>query len=170
MPWVRISKLFLFFVSFVVQKLVLTMKGLKEILTLLWTRRIEPSHFFMPFVVTKLVRLFTMKNTMSMKAAPIYPWARKQGSPSISSCASWLVGLYRSSPCPSWLIRLYGGYPCPSWLGASNHTALSVGCLKCQPLAKPGTLDLASNRGVRLAEVGQPSPGQVNDSIAPNRV
>jgi len=84
-----------------------SMKGLKETLTVPRTRRIEASHFFyelahgiahafMLFMVTGLVRLFTMKNTMSMKAAPIYPWAWKQGSPSISSCASWLIGLYRS--------------------------------------------------------------------------
>ena len=36
---------------FVVQKLVLTMKGLKETLTLPWTRRIEAFCFFMPFVL-----------------------------------------------------------------------------------------------------------------------
>jgi len=32
----------------------------------------------MPFVVTKLVRLFTIKDTKLMKAPPTYPLARKQ--------------------------------------------------------------------------------------------
>ena len=43
------SKLILFFVSSVIQKLVSTvksMKGLRETLTLPWTRRIEISYFF----------------------------------------------------------------------------------------------------------------------------
>ena len=46
LPWVRSSKLFLLFVSFVVRKLALTMKRLKEIATLPWTQRITTSHFF----------------------------------------------------------------------------------------------------------------------------
>jgi len=36
---------------FVVQKLVLTMKGLKETLKLPWRQQIETLHFFMPFMV-----------------------------------------------------------------------------------------------------------------------
>ena len=87
-----------------------------------------------------------MKNTMSMKAAPVYPWAWKQGSPSISSCASWLAGLYRSSPCSSRSIRLYGGYSNSSWLAVFNPTARISESLKCQPIAKLDTLYQSSNR------------------------
>ena len=45
---------------FVVQELVLTMKRLKKTVTAPWTRTIEASHFFMLFMVTKLVRLFSV--------------------------------------------------------------------------------------------------------------
>ena len=65
---------------FVVQELVLTMKGLKEALTLPWRRKIEASHFFMPFAVS-LVQLFTMKDTKRLKEKLILPWVQTQNSP-----------------------------------------------------------------------------------------
>ena len=45
---------------------------------------------FMCFVVSRLVQLFTMKNTKFMKTPLTCTWVRKQDFPSISSCASWL--------------------------------------------------------------------------------
>jgi len=56
LPWVRGSKLFLFFVNFVVQELstMKSTKSLKEIMTLLWTREIEALLFFMSFMVDSL--------------------------------------------------------------------------------------------------------------------
>ncbi len=68
-----------------------TMKNMKEGRTAPWTRKIEAPYLFMRFMVSSLVRLFTMNDTKSMKATSTYPWARKQDPPSISSCASWLV-------------------------------------------------------------------------------
>ena len=40
---------------FVVQELALTMKRLKETITVPWTQTIEASHFFMPFMVKRLI-------------------------------------------------------------------------------------------------------------------
>ena len=57
------------------------MKGLKEALTLPWTRKIEASHFFMPFAVSRLVQLFTIKDTKRLKEKLILPWVRTQNSP-----------------------------------------------------------------------------------------
>ena len=51
----------------------------------------------MTFMVSKLVRLFTVKNTELTKATPTYSRARKLGFPSSASCPSWLLSLYGSS-------------------------------------------------------------------------
>ena len=82
-----------------------SMKGLKETLTLLWTREVEASHFFnelahgiaRSFMVDPLVRLFTMKSMKRLKVNPAALDTKPELS--TSSCPS----------CPSWSICLIGG-------------------------------------------------------------
>jgi len=88
-------------------------RRLKETLTLLRPRKTEASHFFYElahgiaraFIVTRLLRLFTVRNTKVLKETPTLPWTRRQSSPLLlrdSSCHCsrllWLLSLYGSSP------------------------------------------------------------------------